>query len=445
MTGVGQKYFENWSGSVQSIPKTIVYPASIEDVVYIVQLCRREHRTLRVVGSGHSFTPIVATGDVLVSLDRLQGIVAVDEQALTATVWGGTKLKTLGQSLFHLGLAQENLGDIDEQSIAGAIATGTHGTGRRFGNIATQVVGLTVVTGMGEVVTCTSSSHPDLFKALQVSLGALGIIVQVTLRLRPAFRMVYQSQRVPLAECLRRLPDLADQHRHFEFYWFPYATICQLKSMDETVEPTTSHPMRDLFNKLVLENGALWVVSQASKYVPKTAPAISRLCAATVPVFREVNHSQELFATKRLVRFNEMEYNLPAAEMVPVIEEMQATLSSHSFRVHFPIECRFAKQDDIWLSPAYGRDSAYIAVHMYRGMPHEDYFAAMEEIFLRHGGRPHWGKHHNLGAGELALRYPCWHQFLAIRNEFDPDCLFVNDYLRDLFGLDIRPIGEQVP
>lgn len=430
----GSKW-RNWSGIVEASPQTVVYPGSVVEVVQVVNQCRREVRTLRVVGSGHSFTPIAASNDILMSLDGLQGIVRVDMDAQTATVWAGTKLKALGDMLFQHGLAQENLGDIDVQSIAGAISTGTHGTGIEFENIATQVIGLTVVTGAGDILQCTADSHPEQFRALQVSLGTLGVIVQVTLRLRPAFRMVYESTRTSLSTCLRDLETLNNHHRHFEFYWFPYADPCQLKFMDETTKPADEREIRDFASDVVLENGVFGALSKLCQWMPRLCAPVSRLSASMVPVTRKVAYSHRLFATKRLVRFNEMEYNLPAEAMVPVIWEMREVMARERFAVHFPIECRYAKRDDIWLSPAYGRDSAYIAVHMFRGMPYERYFAAMEDIFLRYGGRPHWGKLHTLQAAELSQRYPMWNRFLNVRAEFDPDGIFLNAYLRDLFGL----------
>ncbi|MDR6553911.1 D-arabinono-1,4-lactone oxidase [Paenibacillus qinlingensis] len=425
----------NWSGMVQASPQTVLYPDSIEAVAEAVLLCRREGRRLRVVGTGHSFTPIAASNDVLITLDRMQGLVALDTEAKTATVWAGTKLKLLGELLFNQGLAQENLGDIDVQSIAGAISTGTHGTGQQFGNIATQVVGLTMVTGAGDVITCTPETHPDLFKAMQISIGALGIIVQVTLRLQPIYKMKYESKRMPLKQCLQELPEIAGGHRHFEFYWFPYADPCQLKFMNPTDQAVTSRKVRDYIGDVLLENTLFGLLSELCRKVPKLSQTVSRLSASQVPVGSKVDYSHRLFATQRLVRFNEMEYNLPAEAMPAVIEEMRAKMTKNKYNVHFPIECRFAKGDDIWLSPAFERDSAYIAIHMYKGMSHEDYFAAMEDIFLQHGGRPHWGKMHSLRSSELSERYPKWQPFCRIREELDPDGILLNGYLEKIFGV----------
>lgn len=425
----------NWSGIVQASPQTMLYPEGIEAVVDAVRLCRREGRRLRVVGTGHSFTPLAASDDVLISLDRMQGLIEADVESCTATVWAGTKLKLLGELLFSQGLAQENLGDIDVQSIAGAISTGTHGTGQQFGNIATQVVGLTMVTGAGEVITCTQATHPDLFKAMQISIGALGIIVQVTLRLQSTYKMMYESKRMPLKQCLQELPDIARGHRHFEFYWFPYAEPCQLKFMNPTDRAVTSRKVRDYVGDVLLENTVFGLLSELCRKVPKLSRMVSRISASQVPVGSKVDYSHRLFATQRLVRFNEMEYNLPAEAMPTVIEEMREKMMKDNYNVHFPIECRYAKGDDIWLSPAFGRDSSYIAIHMYKGMPHESYFAAMEDIFLKHGGRPHWGKMHSLRSADLAERYPMWQAFCRSREELDPDGIMLNGYLDKIFGV----------
>ncbi|MFF2481093.1 D-arabinono-1,4-lactone oxidase [Paenibacillus sp. NPDC058071] len=427
------KLWSNWSGSVTARPQEIRMPRSVDEVAEAVRVCRREGRRLRIVGSGHSFTPIAATDELLISLDGLQGIVGVDPEGFTATVWAGTKLKLLGELLFENGLSQENLGDIDVQSIAGAVSTGTHGTGISFGNISTQVVGVKIVAGTGEVLDVTRESHPDWFKAMQVSLGSLGIIVQLTLKLRPSYKLEYESRRMLLDDCLQQLEPLREANRHFEFYWFPYAKPSQIKVMNITDKEATGRKVWDHISDVWIENSLFGLLSEMSRKLPGTSKAISRLSASQVPVGRKVNYSHRIFATQRLVRFNEMEYNLPAEAMADVIREMREKIERERYRVHFPIECRYAKGDDIWLSPAYDRDSAYIAVHMFKGMPHERYFADMEEIFLRYGGRPHWGKMHGLQAGQLAERYPMWRAFKAVREELDPDGLLLNDYLRKIF------------
>ncbi|WDL99387.1 D-arabinono-1,4-lactone oxidase [Alicyclobacillus sp. ALC3] len=426
--------WRNWSGVVECVPQQVVYPTSVDQVVEVVQRCNREGRTLRLVGSGHSFTALVHTTDILMSLDHLAGIIEISQIEQTATVWAGTKLKALGELLFNHGLAQENLGDINVQSVAGAISTGTHGTGVTLGTLATQVVRITAVLGNGEVVTCSADDNADLFHALQVSLGSIGVIVQVTLRLIPAYRLVYESSRVTLDDCLSQLEDLKQNNRHIEFYCFPYSRTVQLKRMNRTDSPVSDHGFKDYFNKVVMENYVFGALSGCCKTAPGLTRTVSRLSASSVPVGREVNWSHRLFATPRLVRFNEMEYNIPAEHMAAAIREVLEYIERERIAVHFPIECRFVRGDDIWLSPAYGRDSAYIAVHMYRGMPYESYFHGVEAIMKRFGGRPHWGKLHYRAGADIAAQYPKWGAFHAVRQTADANGVLLNDYLRRLFG-----------
>lgn len=433
--GAGRYKWRNWSGLVQSTPERIVYPESVEQVVAVVNDCRESGKYMRVVGSGHSFTPLVQTDRVLLSLDRMQGVRYVDDDERIAVVWAGTRLKRLGEELFIHGYAQENLGDINEQSIGGAIGTGTHGTGTAFGSLSTQVVGLTIVTGSGDVVECSETENRDWFKAAQVSLGMLGVIVEVKLRVIPAAAMHFSSKRMKLADCLNELDLLSAENRHFEYYWFPHTDVAQVKFMNTTEAPASKNSIWNDFNKLVVENGLFWMLSESCRLFPRLCRSVSRISAKFVPVFEEVGYGHKLFATPRLVKFNEMEYNVPASCMKAVLEEMQACVAERQFAVHFPVECRYVKGDDIWLSPAYGRDSAYIAVHMYKGMPYEEYFAAMESIFRKYGGRPHWGKMHTRQGEDLASLYPYWQDFMNVRAEADPQGVMLNPYLRTLFGM----------
>src|SRR5579864_6399869 len=214
--------WHNWSGSVQGNPRQMVMPGSVNELAQSIATYARDGRHVRVVGSGHSFVPLAQTDDVLISLDNMQGIESIDSEDGTVTVLGGTKLKKLGDELLARGLAQENLGDINVQSIAGAISTGTHGTGIRFGSLSTQVAGLTLVTASGEILECSPEHEPGVFKAAQVSVSTLGVIAKVTLRVVPAKRLHYQGYRKKLADCLANLEQYKQENTHFEFYWFPY-------------------------------------------------------------------------------------------------------------------------------------------------------------------------------------------------------------------------------
>jgi FAD-linked oxidoreductase len=425
--------WSNWSGSVKCSPVEIVKPHSIDELTKIVGEYGRAGRHVRVAGSGHSFTPIVQSDDALLSLEEMQGIESIDAERGSVTVLGGTVLKNLGNLLFEHGLAQENLGDIDVQSISGAISTGTHGTGTRFGTLSTQVEGLTLVTATGEILECSPECEPEVFKAAQVSLGTLGVIAKVKLRVVPTKRMHYQGQRKKLADCLANLEQYKRENSHFEFFWFPYTDGVQAKFLNETTEPVSKSTFWGNFNKVVLENYVYWLLSEACRRVPSLCKIVCNISARSIATIDEINYSHRLFTTPRMVRFQEMEYNIPVEHTVEVINEIQECIQQRQFQVHFPIECRFVHTDDIWLSPAYQRDSAYIAVHMYRGMPYRSYFYSIEELFKRYQGRPHWGKMHTRTARELAELYPRWHDFLRVRAALDPQGVFLNSYLRDLF------------
>jgi FAD-linked oxidoreductase len=358
----------------------------------------------------------------------------------------------LGDQLLKRGLAQENLGDIDVQSIAGAISTGTHGTGARFGSIATQVVGLTLVTASGEVIQCSETERPDIFKAAQVSLGALGVIAEVTLRVVPAKRLRFVSRRERVDDVLANLERYKQENSHFEFFWMPYTPWAQVKFLNETDDPPSKTNLFGTLNKIVLENGLYWVLSETARIARPTTRTISRVSAMGIATVSETDYSHRLFATPRAVKFQEMEYNIPAADFLAVLAEIRAVMKREKFNVHFPIECRFVQSDDIWLSPAYQRESAYIAIHMYKGMPYERYFRAIEPIYQPYGGRPHWGKMHTLDAATLATRYPRWDDFRRVRAALDPDGVFLNDYLRRLLDADTpiasamgAPTGESSP
>ncbi len=428
----GGRRWHNWSGSVEGRPREVARPASLEELARMVGEYGRAGHHIRLVGSGHSFTPLAATDDVLMTLDGMQGIISADADAGTARVWGGTRLKRLGAELLARGLAQENLGDIDVQSIAGAIATGTHGTGTAFGSIATQVTGITLVTAAGEVLECSADEQPDVFKAAQVSLGALGVVAAVTLRVVPARRKRFISRRERLDQTLANLERYKAENEHFEFFWLPYTEYVQAKFINPTDAPATGSNLWGRFNSLVMENGVFWGMSEVSRLVPPLARTMSKVEAWGIATVSETDYSHRLFATPRAVKFQEMEYNIPAQHFPTVVGEIRALLARQHFNVHFPIECRFVRGDDIWLSPAYQRDSAYIAVHMYKGMPYERYFRSVEEIYQAYEGRPHWGKMHTLTAATLARRYPRWNDFRRVRAALDPQGVFLNHYLRSL-------------
>lgn len=424
--------FKNWSGFVQCQPARLARPANEDELRQVLADARNAGQTIRMVGSGHSFSPLCATDGIQLSLDELSGIIEVNQQTAQVRAYAGTHLGELNRALAEHGLALENLGDIDVQSLAGALSTGTHGTGAGFGILATQVTGLRLMLANGESYWLSEDSRPDWFRAARVNLGALGVITEYELACVPAYNIHYHTFSAGWDDTLARLEEYRDQHRNFELYWFPYTDSFQLKTMNATDEPANARGR--WFQDLVMENGALWLLCQIARFFPSSCPTVCRLEAGGVPRHDQIAASHEIYATSRLVRFNEMEYNIPAEKLPAVLNEIRETIHQHRFAVNFPLEIRYVAADDIPISPANGRASAYVAAHMYAGMPYAEYFAALTRIFDAHGGRPHWGKWHDKTASEFAALYPEWQTFTELRRELDADGLFLNDHLKQVFG-----------
>ncbi len=424
--------WKNWAETTICYPSEIIYPESEEEIVQIIERAKKEQKKIRVVGNGHSFTQLVATNSILISLDKWEGIIEIDDNLVT--VRSGTNIKNLGELLFQYGLAQENLGDIDVQSIAGAISTGTHGTGIHFGNLATQIEEITFINAQGEKITCSENQEQDIFKAAQVSLGSLGIITRLKLRCVPKYKLELKNVKGNFSDCMKQLENYKKENRNFEFYYFPYTEVVQMKFSNTTEKEVKEGGVMKFLNDIILENGAFKLVSEISRVFPSQSRRVSRLCGSLVGESERCAWSHKVFATARLVRFTEMEYNIPMEHFSDCIHEIKKKIEDTQYDLHFPIENRFVKKDDIWLSPAYERDSAYIAVHMYKGMPYKKYLKDMETIFEKYQGRPHWGKLHFQTPEKLKNSYPMWEQFHNIRKKMDPNGLFMNLYLASIFG-----------
>ena len=427
--------FKNWSESVRCEPEQYVEPNNLSELQAIVRQAFVDRKTIRVVGAGHSFTPLVATSDIMVSLKHLAGIDHIDRENNLVTVWGGSLLKDLGTQLWEHGFAMENLGDINKQSIAGAISTGTHGTGIQFGSISTQAVGITLLLASGELLEVDETNEAGVFQAAQVSLGMLGIIVKVTLKVLPAYQLTGTSYKLSLDETFQQLDTLCEQHRNIEFYWFPYTDTVQVKTFDLAAPNKEKDQKQMKFKKVVVENGLFWLMSEVSRLVPQSAKSISTLSAIGVPVGTETNDSYEIYATPRLVKFQEMEYSVPKKYLPTILRTIDEVVREKKYAVHFPLECRFVKADNIWLSPSYERESAYIAVHMYKGMEFSSYFQALGEIFQAYDGRPHWGKMHTMTKADLQTAYPKMEDFISLRKRLDERGIFLNEYVCELFQL----------
>jgi L-gulonolactone oxidase len=415
-------------------PQTYALPKSVDDVCALVRQAAAAKQSVRVIGAGHSFTPLVQTDGVLVSLDALSGIESIDEATREATVYAGTRLYDLGPALARRGYAMENLGDINRQSIAGAVSTGTHGTGVDLGVLSTQVTGFELVTADGERRWVDGQSDPELFAAGRVSLGVLGILTRIRLRLVPLYNLRLTRTVMSLDECLANAPSLIRSARSFEFYWFPYSGRVATKAWNPTSEPGSMSRTARFVNDIVLENMLFGTICAVVGRVPALVPRASRAVVSLSGSGAIVDESHAILSTPRFVRFNEMEYALPAEHAAAAFREFTSALETARLPIFFPVEYRWVKADDIWLSPAYGRDTVTISCHQTRGYEYQTYFSLAERIFRKYGGRPHWGKIHSLRAPALRELYPKWSDFTAQRARLDPDGRFSTPYLDALFG-----------
>jgi L-gulono-1,4-lactone dehydrogenase len=429
--------WQNWAGTASADPARRYWPHSAEDIATAVTTAAKDGLTVRALGSGHSFTAAAATAGAALDLSGWSGIVAADLDSGLITVRSGTTIRDLNAALDALGLAMPNLGDIDAQTISGAISTGTHGTGAKLGGLATQVAGLELVLADGSVVSCSADENPDLFNAARVSVGALGVLSTVTLQCVPAFTLAADERPMPLDEVLARWGEFTEDNDHFEFYWFPYGKNALVKRNNRITGnggPGEMPGWRRFFEYEVMENAAFGTLCRTGRAVPATIKPLNRLAAATLSKRSYSAPSHQVFVTSRRVRFVESEYAVPREALLDVLAALRGGVTRLANPVMFPVEVRVAAADDVWLSTAYGRESAYVAIHQYVGLPYRAYFDLFESIATSVGGRPHWGKMHTRDAAYLAAAYPRFADFLRVRDDTDPSRLFANPYLEQVFG-----------
>ncbi|QFU75648.1 FAD-binding protein [Halioglobus maricola] len=420
--------WRNWSGSQQCLPMARKAPANMAE---LQELLSSTTGTIRAVGAGHSFTPLVPTDGTLLSLSRMGGVSDADSSTLQATIGGGTRLGDIGQPLHDAGQAMVNMPDIDEQTLAGSLATATHGTGAGLGCMSTLVTGLELMTASGDVLWCDAQQHPEIFQAAKVSLGSLGLITRVRLQNREPYKLRREMVWMPLEEMLEAVDGLADKHRNFEFFYVPFSGWGFTDAHDITDEPIAAAEEAVDPNEGTME---LKTVRDWLDWSPALRELILGTYARTIPDEVKVGNSWSNYANERNVRFNEMEYHLPRENGLQALREVIAALESKHHEVFFPLEVRYVKSDDIWLSPFYQQDSMSIALHRYFEEDYKPFFATVEPILRKYGGRPHWGKLNSLGQDEFRELYPRWDDFAAVRRELDPNGRFLNDYMRKLFG-----------
>ncbi|NUS44878.1 MAG: FAD-binding protein [Mycobacteriaceae bacterium] len=427
--------WRNWGHTVTAHPRQVISPTSIEDVVHVVRRARADGAAVKAVGAGHSFSAIAAADDIQLDLSRMRGLVEVDVDRSRATLRAGTWLHEIPELLEPHGLAMANLGDIDRQSLAGAISTGTHGTGIRYGGMATQVVGATLVDGRGEVRTVTEFD-PDL-QAVAVGLGALGILVDITLQCVPAFALHSVEQPKPIDAAIDEFTADIAERDHYEFFWFPNTDVAYTKTnhrLPADTPPVNTGRLRRWVDDELIGNQTLRALCAVTSAAPAVAPAIARGAVRLLGSQTFTDSSARVFARPRTVRFREMEYAIPLDCAQEAVRRVRDMVERKGYRFIFPMEVRAAAADDLMLSSASGRASAYVAVHRYIRDHEDGYFDAVEQIMLDYAGRPHWGKMHTRDAAYLRTVYPRFDEFLAVRARFDPDAVFRNPHLTTVLG-----------
>lgn len=427
----------NWARTERAWPVRVERPDSVGAVQRLVRAAAGAGLPIKAVGAGHSFTGIAVAPGVLLELDALSGRVRVDRERSRVTLRAGTRLHDIPRLLEPYGLAMPNLGDIDRQSVAGAISTGTHGTGAAFGGIATQVVGVTMVTADGELLTSDAEQEPELLPALALGLGALGILVEVTLQCVPAFVLHAVERPEPLDELLPALLDRAAAVDHFEFYWFPHTATALTKTNHRLPGDAPTQPLRPVakwVDDTLLANGVYRVLCNTGVVAPAIVPRVNRLADRLVGDREFTDRSTRVFTTSRTVRFVEMEYAVPLEHLPTAFARIRALIEERGWRISFPIEVRVAAADELWLSTASGRATGYVAVHRFFREDPGEYFRAVEAIMIELGGRPHWGKLHGRDASSLRGAYPRFDDFVRLRDRLDPGRLFGNRYLARVLG-----------
>jgi L-gulono-1,4-lactone dehydrogenase len=436
-SGSGRTW-QNWCRLAAAHPAQVLSPADPGEVADAVVAARAHGLGVKMVGSGHSFTDIAVTDGLLLRPDRLVGIRSVDRDAMTVTVLAGTPLHVLNERLSLLGLALHNMGDVDRQTVAGAIATGTHGTGGRWASLSAQVVGLEMVTGDGSVVQASaegSAEEAELLAAARVGLGALGIVTAVTFLVEPAFTLEAVEQPMSWSELVDGYDALVDENHHLDAYWFPHTDRMLTKRDNRSVdEPRPLPRWRGYVDDELLANTVFGLANRLGNIAPRAIPTINRVSARALAPRTFSDASHRVFASSRRVVFREMEYAVPRELGMQALTEVRALMEQRSWRISFPVEIRFAPADDIWLSTAYDRPSVYLAFHVNAQTDHTDYFGAVEQLLRSYDGRPHWGKLHTRAAEDLAPAYPRFGDFVAMRDRLDPGRLFTNRYLDRVLG-----------
>ena len=427
--------WRSWSGLAEAFPTHVLAPTDTDAVVDAVTAARERGLRVKMVGTGHSFTDVAVADGMMLRPDRLVGVRAVDRDAMTVTVLAGTPLHVLNAVLADLGLALHNLGDVDRQTVAGAISTGTHGSGGRWASLSAQVAAVELVTGDGSVLRVSAEQDADLFSVARLGLGAFGVLTAVTFHVEPAFRIQALEGRMSFDEVVARFDELVEEHHHVDVHWFPHTEQAMCKRNDRTLDD--ARPLsrtRAWLDDDLLSNRVYALTNRVGNAAPGVVPTLNRIGSRALTSRTYVDASHKVFVSERLVRFREMEYAVPRAAGMAALVEARRVMEAGGWPISFPVEIRFARADDAWLSTAYERDSVYLAFHVNAQTDHTAYFHEVERVMRAHDGRPHWGKLHTRTAEDLAPAYPRWAEAQRVRDRVDPDRLFTNAYLDRVLG-----------
>jgi FAD-linked oxidoreductase len=427
--------WRNWSGLSTTSPAEVHTPTSATDVVDAVNRARELGTTVKMPGTGHSFTGIAAPEGIMLDPSGLSGLLEVDHDANTVTARAGTPLHVLNSSLEGIGLSLHNMGDIAEQTIAGATSTGTHGTGGVVASLSAQVAGVELVTGTGEILSVNAEENPNLLGVARLGLGALGILTSITFRVEPVFTLEAHEFPMLWDEALSRFDELAAHNHHFELYWFPHTDRILAKENNRTLDaPEPLSRFRGWLDDEFLSNTVFGLVNKLGNRRPSLIPRINDLSGRALSERRYSDLPHRVFTSPRKVIFREMEYAVPREAGLDALREVRRWIDASGLRISFPVEIRTTPADDLALSTSSGRDSMYLAFHMNEQTDHTAYFTGVEEILKRYDSRPHWGKLNTRTAQDLAPAYPRWEEFQAARDKLDPDRVFSNAYLRRVLG-----------
>jgi FAD-linked oxidoreductase len=435
MTEASAPTRSNWAGEHRFEPAHCERPSTVADVVSAIERAGSGGHVVRVAGSGHSSSDLVSTDGTLLVLDRMNRVLDADRSSGLVRVQAGITLRALSDALWDLGLALENIGDIDVQSLAGATATGTHGTGIKLPTLSARLHAVELACADGSTIEVSDSEDPEAMGAARVSLGSLGVVTAATLQTVEAFTLERVESTQPLDDILDNLDELVDHNDHFGFFTFPHSPLA-ITAISNRVElaPRPRGRARAWADDILLKNHVFHAACKLGRRQTSLIPVVNRLLSRANGTIRRVDRSYLTLATPRLVPFTELEYAIPRVHAATATRAVRDAIDHGGLDVSFPLEVRFAAADDAFLSPAYGRETCYVTAHMFQGMPAEPFFREVEAIMVALGGRPHWGKQHFRTAEQLRDVYPQWDRFVAVRERLDPSERFTNRAVRRVLG-----------